>query len=84
MNTWKAIAGIVILVVGVALFVDSYNQLVQCNSAGGTIVTAISTFFGGQRAQTCSDAQSFEIGGIVAAAIGLVVTLFAVYGRGKN
>jgi hypothetical protein len=56
----------------------------QCNSAGGTIATAISTFFGGQRAQTCSNAQIFEVGGIVAAIIGLVIALFALFGKSKN
>ena len=78
------IIGIILLAVGAVLAWQSYLTVTQCNSAGGTIATAISTFFGGQRAQTCSNAQLLEIGGIVAAIIGLVIALFALFDKSKN
>ena len=69
--------------VGAVLSWQSYLTVTQCNSTGGSIATVISTLFGGQRAQACSNAQILEIGGIIAAVIGLVVAIFAVYGKGK-
>jgi hypothetical protein len=80
----KVIVGVILLVVGAVLSWQSYLTVTQCNSPGGTIATAISTFFGGQRAQTCSNAQLLEIGGIAAAIVGLVVALFALYDKGKK
>ena len=78
------IVGVILLVVGAVLAWQSYLTVTQCNSPGGTLATAISTFFGGQRAQACSNAQILEVGGIIAAAIGMVVALFALYDKGKN
>jgi len=78
------IVGVILLVVGAVLAWQSYLTVTQCNSPGGTLATAISTFFGGQRAQTCDNAQAMEIGSLVLAVIGLIVALFAVYGKGKN
>lgn len=78
------IVGLILLIVGAVLAWQSYLTVTQCSSPGGTIATAISTFFGGQRAQTCSNAQLFEVGGIIVAVIGLVVALFALFEKGKN
>jgi hypothetical protein len=81
MNTWKAIAGLVILLVGIALVWNSYNQLARCNSTGGKILTAISNFFGNNGIQSCNNAGVLEVVGIVAAAAGLVVLLLAANGK---
>ena len=78
------IVGIILLAVGAVLAWQSYLTVTQCNSQGGTLATAISTFFGGTRAQTCSNAQLLEIGGIAAAVIGLVVALFALYDKNRK
>ena len=80
----NVIVGVILLVVGAVLAWQSYLTVTQCNSAGGAIATAISTFFGGQRATTCSNAQIFEVGSIIVAIVGLIVALFALCGKGKN
>jgi len=73
MNTWQVIAGLIILVVGVALFLHSYNQLVKCNSTGGQIATAISNFFNGSGIPACNNATLFEIVGAIAGIVGVVI-----------
>lgn len=73
MNTGEVVAGIVILVVGVALFWNNYNQLLKCNSTGGQIVTAISKFFTGTGVAACNNASVLEIVGFIAIIVGAIV-----------
>lgn len=73
MNTWEAIVGLIILVVGVALFINSYNQLLKCNSTGGQIATAISNFFKGTGIPVCNNASLLEIVGVIAAIVGAII-----------
>lgn len=83
MNTWKAVTGLVILLVGVALFWNSYNQLAKCNTTGAKIVTAISNFFGGNGIQACNNASVLQVVGIIAAIVGAIVLLLAFSGNSK-
>ncbi|MGA3021084.1 MAG: hypothetical protein ABSD68_04000 [Candidatus Micrarchaeales archaeon] len=78
------IVGLILLIVGAVLAWQSYVTVTQCNSPGGRVVTFISTLFGGQSAQTCSNAQILEISGIVVAVIGLVVAIFALYDKNQK
>lgn len=73
MNKLKVIAGLVLLVVGVALFMNSYNQLAQCNSTIGQLLTNISNVFGGSGVSTCNNASILEVVGAVAAVVGIVI-----------
>jgi hypothetical protein len=84
MNIWKAIAGLVILVVGVVLFWNSYNQLAKCNSTGGQILTAISTFFKGTGIPACNNASILEIVGVVAAIVGAIILFVGVSDRSNK
>jgi hypothetical protein len=83
MNQWKAISGLVILVVGIALFWNSYNQLAQCNSTGGKIATAIANFFGNSGIQACNNAAVLQVAGIIAAIVGVVILIFASTDKSK-
>ena len=73
MNTWQVIAGLVILVVGIALFLNSYNQLVKCNSTAGQIATAVSNFFNGKGIPACNNATLYEIVGAIAGIVGAII-----------
>lgn len=84
MNTWKAIAGLVILVVGVALFWNSYNQLIRCNSAAGQVITAISNFFGGSGIPACNNASVLEVVGAIAAIVGAIILFMAAGSKSKE
>jgi hypothetical protein len=83
MNTWEAITGLVILAVGVALFWNSYNQLVKCNSAAGQIVTAISTFFRGTGIPACDNASVLEVVGVIAVIAGAIILFVAASKKSK-
>ena len=78
------IVGLILLAIGALLAWQSYVTVTQCSSNGGQIATIISNIFGGDRAQTCSNAQLVEIGGIAAAIVGLVVALFALADKGGS
>jgi multisubunit Na+/H+ antiporter MnhG subunit len=84
MNTWKAITGLVILLVGIALFWNSHNQLLKCDSAGGQIATAISNFFGNNGIPACNNASIFEVVGIIAAILGVIILFLAALGKAKS
>jgi hypothetical protein len=83
MNPWKAITGLILLVAGIALFWNSYNQLLRCNSTGGQIATGISKFFGGNGIPACNDATVLQIVGIVAAIAGVVILILAATDKSK-
>ena len=78
------IIGLALLAIGIILAWQSYVTVTQCNTSGGRLTTFISNIFGGDSAQTCSNAQALEIASVVVAIIGLVVALFALYDRGKG
>ncbi len=84
MNTWEAITGIIVLVVGIALFWQSYNTSAVCNSVGGQITTAVTSLFGGTGAQTCYNAVIIEVASAIAAIIGVVIIYAAVKNTGRK
>ena len=84
MNTWEAITGIIILVVGAVLFWQNYNYSTQCNSLGGQISTAITSIFGGSGAQACYNSGIIEVASVIAAVIGAVIIYSAVNSRSKR
>jgi hypothetical protein len=78
METWKAITGIILLVVGGAVAWQNYITNTSCNSLVGKIGTFISALFGGTSAQACYNAQIAMVGGFIVAIVGLVIIYFAV------
>lgn len=83
-NTWEAISGLIILVVGLYVFWHAYNTSVACNSLGGEISTAITSVFGGNGAQICYNAGILEIGGLISAVIGLVILYAGISNKTKT
>ncbi len=84
MNAWEVIVGLILLVAGVALFWNGYNQLLRCNSTGGQIATAISNLFRGSGIQACNNAGIFEVVGIVAAILGVIILFLGALNRPKH
>lgn len=78
MNTWEAITGAIILVIGITVFWQNYNTVTQCNTIGGKISTAITSIFGGTGAQACYNSTILEIGSIITAIIGAVIVYAAI------
>jgi small basic protein len=83
MNTWEAITGIILLIVGLGLLWQSYTTSTNCNSISGRVWTAISSMFGGTNAQACYNASIIEVGSVITAIIGLVIIYAAVKGKRK-
>jgi predicted MFS family arabinose efflux permease len=73
MDIWKALAGIVLVVVGAVAAAQGYITVSQCNSTFGQVANFFSSLLGGSAVQGCYNAQLVEIGGILVALIGLVV-----------
>lgn len=77
MNQWKAITGIILLIVGVAVFFQSYKTVTGCNTVVGKLSTFFTSIFGGNGAQACYDAQLDAVGAAIVAIIGLVIIYLA-------
>ena len=73
MNTWEAITGIILLIVGAAVAWQNYITMSSCNSVGGKIATFLTSLFGGNGAQACYNTQIAMVGGIIVAIAGLVI-----------
>jgi multisubunit Na+/H+ antiporter MnhB subunit len=73
MDIWKALLGVVLVVIGIAVLWHGYSTTTSCNSVWGKLGTAIDSIFGGSAAQNCYNAGLQEIAGIIVAIIGLVV-----------
>ena len=73
MDMWKAILGVVLVIVGLAVLWNGYNTVGNCNSIFGKIGTAISSIFGGNAAQACYNAGLQEVAGVIVAIIGVIV-----------
>ncbi|MDE1825485.1 MAG: hypothetical protein KGH61_05225 [Candidatus Micrarchaeota archaeon] len=73
MQTWKAITGIILLVIGALVAFQGYGVAGQCSSALGQVGTFVSSILGGSGAQGCYNAHIAEYGGIIIAIIGLIV-----------
>jgi uncharacterized membrane protein len=84
MNTWEAIAGIIVLVVSVVLFWQNYNYSTQCNSLGGQISNFFSSLVGGTGVQTCYNAGIIEVASVIAAIIGALIIYAAVNSKSKK
>jgi divalent metal cation (Fe/Co/Zn/Cd) transporter len=84
MNMVEALIGTIILMVGFALFWQSYNASVQCNSFTGQISTAISSIFGTTHPQACSNTSIVETASATAAVLGVVLMYAASVGKQQN
>jgi uncharacterized membrane protein len=84
MNIWEAITGIIIVVVSLMLFWQTYNTVAQCNSIGGQISTAIGSLFGGTNAQQCYNSGIIEVASIFTAIIGVIIVYAAVKNKAKK
>ncbi len=73
MNAWETITGILVFLIGIALFWQSYNTSVSCNSIGGQISMFFTSLVGGTGAQMCYNSVIIEVGSVIAAIIGVVV-----------
>lgn len=73
MDLWKALAGIIILLIGLYVTWHGYASVAQCNSIWGKISTFFNSVFGGSAAQSCYNSGLQEVGGIIVAIIGLVI-----------
>ena len=84
MNTWEAITGFVILLVGVAVFWQSSNSLVQCNSIGGRISSAITSLLGGTGVQACYNSGLLQLGSVITAILGAIIIIAAVSSKSES
>ena len=84
MDAWKAITGIILILIGIAVFWQGYNTVSQCNSVLGKVATAITSIFGGTGAQACYNAQIAEVAGVLVVLIGLAVIFFPTKKGGKK
>ncbi|HVA82921.1 MAG TPA: hypothetical protein VNF06_02035 [Candidatus Aquilonibacter sp.] len=73
METWKAITGIILFLIGAVVALQGYNTLNNCGSVVGMIGTFVSAIIGGNGTQSCYNAQVAQYGGVILAIIGLVV-----------
>ncbi len=73
MNTWKAITGIILLIIGIGVFWQNYNVVRACNTLVGKVSTFVTSIFGGNGQQSCYNASIAEVAGVLVAIIGLVV-----------
>jgi uncharacterized membrane protein len=73
MDMWKALLGIVLVVIGIAVLWHGYSTIQSCNSLWGKLGTAINSVFGGSSAQNCYNAGLQEVAGVIVAIIGLIV-----------
>lgn len=80
----EALIGAIILTVGFALFWQSYNAAVQCNSFVGQVSTAISSIFGTTRIQACSNTGVIETASATAAVLGVVLMYTASLDKQQN
>lgn len=76
-NKWEAATGIILFLLGVALFWQSYNTSVSCNSVGGQISNFFSSIIGGTAVQNCYNASIIEVGSVIVAIIGIVIVYAA-------
>lgn len=84
METWKAITGIILLIVGVAVAWQNYMTIGSCNSITGKIGIVIGSLFGGSPAQACFNAQIAMVGGIIVAIAGLVIIYVAASAKKRK
>ncbi|MGI0141591.1 MAG: hypothetical protein ACREBF_03005 [Candidatus Micrarchaeales archaeon] len=84
METWKAITGVIVFLIGAVVAFQSYNTLTQCSSALGTVSNFVTSIFGGTGVQACYNAQIGEYGGIIIAIIGLVIIYSANMKKGRK
>ena len=84
MNLWKAVTGIILALIGIAVFWQAYMAVSQCNSIIGMVTTVVSSIFGGSGAQSCYNAQIAEVVGIVVLLVGLAVIFFPRGRRDKK
>ncbi|MDE1846473.1 MAG: hypothetical protein KGH52_00225 [Candidatus Micrarchaeota archaeon] len=71
------VIGVIVLIVGIVIFAMSYGTVAKCNTFFGGLFATISTLFGGNGAQTCSNARAYEVIGPAIAIIGLAGIIIA-------
>ncbi len=84
MEFWKTITGVIVILIGIAVFWQGFSTVSQCNSILGKVATAVTSIFGGTGAQACYNAQIAEIGGILLVLIGLAVIFFPMKKKGRK
>lgn len=77
METWKAITGIILFLIGAVVALQGYNTLNQCGSVLGQVATFLGSLLGGTGAQSCYNAQIAEYGGVILAIVGIVIVYTA-------